>query len=124
MINLPSTYEEFVRLFVSTLRKGFKRVDIVVDTYRTNLIKGEEIISRVSSHRVITESSKSSLPHDSFKFFKNGENKTRVTEIESEVLRNNFSKVLAKWRCSIVYISQEDANYCITETGVTINEEL
>ena len=50
--------------------------------------------------------------------------KTRVTEIESKVLRNNFSKVLAKWRCSIVYISQEDANYCITETGVTINEEL
>ena len=97
MINLPSTYEEFVRLFVSTLRKGFKRVDIVVDTYRTNLIKGEEIITRVSSHRVITESSKSSLPHDSFKFFKNGENKTRVTEIESrgfaEQLLKSFSQM-------------------------------
>ena len=59
-----------------------------------------------------------------FEFLKNGENKTRVTEIVSEVLRNNFSKVLAKLRCSIVYISQEDVTYCITETGVTINEEL
>ena len=96
MINLPSTYQQFVRLFVSTLRKGFKRLDIVIDTYRTNLIKGGEIITHGSSQRVIIESSKSSLPHDSFKFLKNGENKTRVIEIESEVLRNNFSKVLAK----------------------------
>ena len=59
-----------------------------------------------------------------FEFLKNGENNTRVTEIVSEVLRNNFSKVLAKLRCSIVYISQEHVTYYITETGVTINEEL
>ena len=36
MTNLPSTYEEFVWHFVSTLPKGFKRLDIVADTYRTN----------------------------------------------------------------------------------------
>ena len=39
-------------------------------------------------------------------------------------MRSDFSKVLAKLRYSIVYISQEDFNYYITETGVTISEEL
>ena len=79
MTNLPSTYEGFVWHFVSTLPKGFNRLDIVVDTYRTNSIKG-------------------------------GERNTRVTEIVSEVLRNNFSKVLAKLRYSMVHISQEDVS--------------
>ena len=45
MTTLPNTYEEFVWNFVSTLPKGFKRLDIVADTYRVNSIKrGKETL--------------------------------------------------------------------------------
>ena len=124
MINLPSTYEEFVWHFVSTLRKGFKWLDIFADIYRANSIKDGEKNTSGSSQRVIIASSKSRLTHDVFELLKNGEKKTRVTEIVSEVLRNNFSNALVKLRSSMVYISQEDVTYCIAETGATINQEL
>ena len=96
MTNLPNTNEEFVWLFVSTLPKGFKWLDILADTYRTNSIKDGERNSLGSSQRIIITSSKSRLPHDFFEFLKNEENRTHVREITSEVLRNKFSKVLAK----------------------------
>ncbi|KAG1711251.1 hypothetical protein GQR58_002553 [Nymphon striatum] len=124
MTNLPNTYEEFVWNFVSTLPKGCKRLDIVADTYRKNSIKGGERNARGSSQKVIIASSKSRLPRDFSAFMRNGENKTRLIEIISEVLRNNFKKVLAMLRCPTICISQEDVTYCVTESGVTVKEEL
>ena len=53
MTNLPSTYEELVGHFISTLPKCFKRLDIVADTYRTYSIKGGEKNTRGSRQRVI-----------------------------------------------------------------------
>ena len=104
------------------LLQCFKRLDIVADTYRTNSIKSGEKNTRGSSQRVIIAYSKLKLTHDFFEFLKNGENKTCVIEIVSELLRINFSKVLVKLRYSVVYISQKDVTYCITENRVTINE--
>ena len=106
------------------LLRCFKRLDIVADTYRTNSIKSVEKNTRGLSQIVIIAYSKSKLTHDFFEFLKNGENKSCVIEIVSELLRINFSKVLVKLRYSVVYISQKDVTYCITENGVTINEEL
>ena len=99
-------------------------MDILADTYRTNSIKDGERNSRGSSQRIIIASSKSRLPHDLFEFLKKEENRTRVREIISEVLRNNFSKVLAKIEMFNSVYSTRDVTYCITETGVTINEEV
>ena len=53
MTNLRNTYKEFVWNFVPTLRRGFKRLDIVADTYRENSIKGGERSTRGSSQKVI-----------------------------------------------------------------------
>ena len=47
-----------------------------------------------------------------------------MTEILSDVLRDNFAKVLTTLRCSTTFISQEDSTYCLTESGVTGKEEL
>lgn len=124
MTNLPGTYEEFVWNFVSTIPKGFKRVDIVADTYRENSIKGGERNTRGSSQKVLIASPKSSLPRDFSAFMRNGENKTRLIEIISEVLRNNSTEVLEKLHCQMMVISQEDVTYCITTSGVVIKEEL
>ena len=55
---------------------------------------------------------------------KNGENKTRLIEAISEVLRSNFHKVLIELKCSVIYFSQEDITYCLKGTGVSIAAEL
>ena len=55
---------------------------------------------------------------------KNGENMSRLIEILSEVLRENFAKVLTTLQCSTMFFSQEDVTYCLTKSGVTVKEEL
>ena len=124
MTNLPETYEDFSWHFVGTLPKGFQRYDIAADTNRSNSIKGGERNERGSSQRVTIASTKSKLPRDFPTFMKNGENKTRLIEVISEVLRNNFHKVLTELKCSVIYFSQEDITYCLKGTGVSIAAEL
>ena len=122
--NLPQTYEDFVWQFLGTLSKGFKRYDIVADTYRPNSIKRGERSERGSSQKVTIGSARSKLPRDFNAFMKNGENKTRLIEVVSEVLRNNFHRVLTELKCKIVYFSQEDITYKLTNKGVSIAAEL
>ena len=124
MTNLPETYEDFSWHFVGTLPKGFQRYDIVADTYRSNSIKGGERNERGSSQRVTIASTKSKLPRDFPTFMKNDENKTRLIKVISEVLCNNFHKVLTELKCSVIYFSQEDITYCLKGTGVSIAAEL
>ena len=47
-----------------------------------------------------------------------------MIEISSEVLRDNFAKVFTILRCANMLFSQEDFTYCLTESGVTVKEEL
>ena len=47
-----------------------------------------------------------------------------MIEILSEVIRDNFAKVLTTLRCSTMFISHEGVTYCLTESGVTVKEEL
>ena len=99
-------------------------MDTVADTYRENSIKGGERSTCGSSQKVIIASCKSRLPRDFFVFMKNGENKSRLIKILSGVLRDDFAKVLTILRCSTMFISQEDVTYCLTDSGVTVKEEL
>ena len=124
MTNLSNIYKEFVWNFLSTLPRVFKRLDIVADTYRENSIKGGERSTRGSSQKFIIASCKSRLPRDFSVFMKNGKNKTWLIEILSEVLRDNFAKVLTSLRCSTMFISQEDVTYCLTESGIAVKKEL
>ena len=124
MTNLPETYEDFSWHFVGTLPKGFQRYDIAADTYRSNSIKGGERNERGSSQRVTIASTKSKLPRDFPTFMKNGENKTRLIEVISEVLRNNFHKVLTELKCLVIYFSKEDITYYLKGTRVSIAAEL
>ena len=70
MTNLPNTCLEFVWNFVSKLPRGFKRLDIVADTYLENSIKGGERSTRGSSQKVIIASCKSRFPRDFSVFMK------------------------------------------------------
>ena len=90
MTNLPNTYEEFVWNFVSTLPRGFKRLNIISNN---SSIKGGERSTCGSSQKVIIASWKSRQPRDFSVFMTTGENKIQLTEILSGVLRDNYAKV-------------------------------
>ena len=69
-------------------------------------------------------SAKSNDPRHFSAFMKNGEIKTRLIEVVSEVLCNNFHRVLTELKCRIVYFSQEDITYKLTNNWVSIAAEL
>ena len=113
----PDTYEDFTwRCFTfKMLSKKFDRVDIVADTYREKSIKSGEITKRGSSSKVIIGSCKSKVPRDFANFLKNGENKTRLIEIISEVIVDNRVKAIKLLQTEVIYISRYQETICITE---------
>ena len=56
------TYAELVKTLVSHLPKGYRRVDIIADTYRENSLKNNERDSRGVSNKVIIRSTWSRIP--------------------------------------------------------------
>ena len=53
MTELPQTYYEFTWKFLGSLPKGYKRVDLVADTYREISIKNEERQKQGTSTRLM-----------------------------------------------------------------------
>ena len=104
--------------------KNSKRVDIVADTYRGNLIKSGERLKRGCSSKVIIGSCKSKIPTVFSKFMQNGENKTRLIEIISEVIIDNKEKALKMLQTEAIYISKDQQTICITEQAANEVQEL
>ena len=69
------------------MTQKFERVDIIAERNQYNAEKEQR--SKRGSSKVIIGSCKSKLPRDFASFMKNGENKTRLIEIISEVIVDN-----------------------------------
>ena len=68
---------------------GYKRVDIVVDTYQDISFKSTERSKRGSARKIIIRSEKSKIPRNFNEFLKNGENKARMIELIVKVIKQN-----------------------------------
>ena len=90
MTEILETYDELTWKLLGSLPKGYKRVDLVVDTYREVSIKKGERQKRGTSARFMINSSSSKVPHNFFTFMKNGENKTQLIELFSQVIAEHF----------------------------------
>ena len=62
--NVPETFEQFIEIFLSSIPKNFRRVDLVADTYPDISIKSEERENRNSPSKIIIDSIKSKIPED------------------------------------------------------------
>ena len=51
ILNISSTYPEFALSFVKHIPKGYKRVDIIADYYKTMSIKSSEQLSIKRGHQ-------------------------------------------------------------------------
>ena len=79
--NIPVTYEELSLQLFKSIPQGYKRVDIVADTYRQQSIKDPECMKRGCSERVIVQSAKSRIPRNFSQFLQNGNNKMCLIEL-------------------------------------------
>ena len=98
-----ATFDELVVHILDLIPTGYKRVDIIADTYRTDSIKEPERIGRGCAEKVLVRSSSSHLPRNFEEFLKNGDNKSRMIEIFKEVLVNWREEVLIKLQCETLF---------------------
>ena len=73
----PLTYEDLALHVIGAIHKGYKRVDIVADTYRTKSVKGPERLKPPGcTDRVIVSFVVFRLPCTFNDFLGNGDNQT------------------------------------------------
>ena len=105
---VPDTFEDLAMKLISFLPKGFKRIDLVADSYVQNSIKDAERANRGQSSRIILKSALSKIPREFFKFLSNGEDKTRMIELIFETLQRKKAAVLNTLRTTKIIVSRED----------------
>ena len=92
--HVPDTFEDLAMKIISFLPIGFKRIDLVADSYRQNSIKDAERANRGQSSRIILKSALSKILREFSKFLSNRENKTRMIELIFETLQRKKAAVL------------------------------
>ena len=94
----PATYEELALQLFMAIPPGYKRIDIVADTYRD-----PERSKRGCSEAIIVRSGKSKIPQNFTKFLQNGENKTRLIELILSTLLEKRNEILLNLRSEEIY---------------------
>ena len=120
----PLTYEDQALQVIGAIPKGYKRVDIVADTYRSKSIKDPDRFKRGCNDRVIVNSVVSRLPRNFNDFLKNGDNKTRLIELILDVPVQRRNEVLEILKTDELYYSMDNKCYLITNQGVVTVEDL
>ena len=90
---VPGTFEDLAMTLNSFPPKGFKRIDLVPDSYLQNSIKDAERANRGQSSRIILKLW-SKIPREFSKFLSNGENKTRMIQLIFETLERKKAAAL------------------------------
>ena len=114
MTAILETYETLTWKYLRMLPLGYNRLDIVCDTYQECSLKPAERNKRGCSSKMIIRSYKSKIPRDFKGFLKNGENKTRLTELVRDVISSNKVEVLDMLRCKEILFSTY--NHCLRLT--------
>ena len=60
----PDTFIDVVSVLLDMIPSGYRRVDIVADTYRTHSIKDPERVARGCAERILVKSPATKLPQN------------------------------------------------------------
>ena len=122
--NIPVTYKELSLQLFKSIPQGYKRVDIVADTYRQQSIKDPECMKRGCSERVIVQSAKSRIPRNFSQFLQNGNNKTRLIELVLSTLLQEKDEILHSLKSEKIYFSADGKCHYITKHENSVVNEL
>ena len=122
--NIPGTYEELTFQLIRLLPMGYKRVDIVADTYREVSIKDPERRKRGCADKVLIRSAKSKVPRNFNEFLQHGENKTRLIDLILTVILERKLEVLSSLNSEEIYFSTDGQCHKINRDDVINVPEL
>ena len=120
----PATYEELVLQLFMAMPPGYKRIDIVADTYRHASMKDPERSKRGRSEAIIVRSGKSNIPQNFTKFLQNGENKTHLIELILSTLLEKRNETLLKLRSEEICFSTDGICHHVTRNNNSVIPEL
>ena len=120
----PIMYEELALQLFMAIPPGYKRIDIVADTYRDASIKDPERSKRRCSKAIIVRSGKSKIPQNFTKFLQNGENKTLLIGLILSILFGKRNEILLKLRSEEIYFSADGICHHVTRNNNSIIPEL
>ena len=104
--NVPETPEQFIEMFLSSIPKNFRSVDLVADTYRDVSIKSEER-ENWNLPAIIIDSIESKIPKDVRKFLSNNEKKSQLIQLIFWYIQQIFSAVLLKLAREMIFLSRD-----------------
>ena len=113
-----------VQKFVKNIPVGYKRLDIVADTYQEFSIKNNERESRGKSPKVLVKSLQSKIPRDFQSFLLNGDIKTWMIELISEYIHTHKAKVFYVLRTNKIMVSLENKCISISCLSTSVEEPL
>ena len=121
MTKIPNTFEGLIWKLVKLLPVGYKRVDLVADSYRQVSTKGSTRNERGEGtpKKILLKSVKSRTPPDFKQFLAHGDNKSTMLDLIFEYMENNKVKVLNTLKASDLYLSKENSCRHITLSSVT-----
>ena len=106
----PAIYEALAWQIISYIPPGYKRVDLVFDSYNDSSIKSNTRLSRAGSaveHSSLIKSEKLRIPSDFTTFLKNNNNKTRIIELVFNVIDCAKGNVFNMLRATKIIFSTE-----------------
>ena len=124
LVGVSGTFETLAKRFVKSIPTGYKRVDIVADTYRDNSIKAGERFKRGNSEKIIIGSIKSRLPYDMSKFMLNNENKSTLIQLIFEYTIANKDDILRKLQADVIFLSNDNLTHRLTANLVEEHDDL
>ena len=119
MKEIPETFEGLAWQLIKLLPSGYKRVDIVADTYQENSIKSVERKDRWDASKILVKSAKSKIPRDFASFLLNNDNKTKMIELIFGTIIKEKLKFLNILPTTEVYLSSYNKCILITLSKTT-----
>ena len=119
----PDTYEELVKIFVAKLPKGYKKIDIVADCYRS-LKLFKKGVDGNQADKIIIPSLRSRV-HPDFKttLWKNHENKAQMIELIFQYIQTETLQCLELLGSQEIVLSSKDdcLKIWLSDDNVTID---
>lgn len=116
---IPETFEDLALKVISTIPKGYRRIDIVADCYWENSIKDAERAKRGTATKIILRSANAKVPREFTKFLSCGENKTRMIELFFQVWTKKKVHCLNLLRTTQIILSREQECLSLTLLAAT-----
>ena len=122
-VGIFKTIKELIFKILNTIRKGYHRVDVVADSYRTVSWKNKTRDARGEANRTVIKSVETKIL-GSLESLNNNYNKTELVDQIFDWFKINRAKVVNNLRTTNIYLSKENFRMMLTYSSVREVDDL